>query len=74
MCLFNYIMILKSELATILRSERDAIEKYSPGVIRQELVRVTPLENFAIIISGIRRCGKSTLLVQSMKREEEFFS
>ncbi|MCP1663149.1 MULTISPECIES: ATP-binding protein [Methanocalculus] len=66
-------MILKSELATILRSERDALEKFSPGVIRQELVRVTPRENFAIIISGIRRCGKSTLLLQSMKREEEFF-
>ncbi len=35
---FHYTIILKSELATILRSERDAIEKYSPGVIRQELV------------------------------------
>ncbi len=70
---YSYTMILKSELRKILRSQRDAIERRKPGVTRQDLVRVKPLHNFAIIISGIRRCGKSTLLVQSMKREEEFY-
>ncbi|GAA5262939.1 ATP-binding protein [Methanocalculus sp. MC3] len=66
-------MILKSELRKILRSQREAMGRRKSGVIRQDLVRVKPLQNFAIIISGIRRCGKSTLLVQSMKREEEFY-
>ncbi len=66
-------MILKGELRKILRSQREAMGRRTPGVIRQDLERVKPLQNFAIIISGIRRCGKSTLLVQSMKREEEFY-
>jgi len=70
---YSYTMILKSELRKILRSQREAIERRKPGVTRQDLRRVKPLHNFAIIISGIRRCGKSTLLVQSMKREEEFY-
>lgn len=66
-------MILKSELRKILRSQREAMGRRTSGVIRQDLERLKPLRNFAIIISGIRRCGKSTLLVQSMKREEEFY-
>lgn len=66
-------MILKSELRQILRSQREAMERRTSGVIRQDLERLKPLRNFAIIISGIRRCGKSTLLVQSMKREEGFY-
>ncbi|HIJ05714.1 MAG: Uncharacterized protein XE11_1461 [Methanomicrobiales archaeon 53_19] len=66
-------MILKSELRQILRSQREAMGRRTSGVIRQDLERLKPLRNFAIIISGIRRCGKSTLLVQSMKREEGFY-
>lgn len=66
-------MILKSELRKILRFQREAMGRRTSGVIRQDLERLKPLRNFAIIISGIRRCGKSTLLFQSMKREEEFY-
>ena len=66
-------MILKSELRKILRSQRETMERRTSGVIREDLERVKPIQNFAIIISGIRRCGKSTLLIQSMKMEEEFY-
>lgn len=65
-------MILIDELSKIVGSQRNNIENRNPGIIRQDLKRVNPIENFAIVISGIRRCGKSTLLLQSMNREEKF--
>ncbi len=65
-------MILKDELSKILRSQRKGIEYRKLGTLRQDLEKIQPLVNFAIVISGIRRCGKSTLLLQSMNREEEF--
>ncbi len=65
-------MILIDELSKIVGSQRNNIERRNPGIIRQDLKKVNPIENFAIVISGIRRCGKSTLLLQSMNREEKF--
>lgn len=65
-------MILIDELSKIVGSQRHNIKNRNPGIIRQDLKKVNPIENFAIVISGIRRCGKSTLLLQSMNREEKF--
>lgn len=66
-------MILKDELAHIVRKQRAMIHSRDEGILREKLVNITPHTNFAVIITGIRRCGKSTLLVQSMKKEENFF-
>lgn len=66
-------MILKDELGRIVSSQRSGIEHRSPGTSREDLKKIRPLENFAIVISGIRRCGKSTLLLQSMKGEGGYF-
>lgn len=65
-------MILKDELAHIVRTQRAMIHSRDEGILREKLVNITPHTNFAVIITGIRRCGKSTLLVQSMKKEESF--
>jgi len=65
-------MILIDELSKIVGSQRHNIKNRNPGIIRQDLKKVNPIENFAIVISGIRRCGKSTLLLQSMNQEEKF--
>lgn len=65
-------MILKDELIQIVRSQGQMINSRNEGIIRQDLIKVNPQRNFAIIISGIRRCGKSTLLLQSMKKEGEY--
>jgi hypothetical protein len=65
-------MILKDELIKIVRSQRDNLGIRDMGTIRQDLIKINPIRNFAIVISGIRRCGKSTLLLQSMNKEENF--
>jgi len=66
-------MILKDELGRIAASQRSGIEHRSPGTSREDLKKIRPLKNFAIVISGIRRCGKSTLLLQSMKEEDRYY-
>lgn len=65
-------MILKDDLSQIIRAQRKNINNRNQGVLRLDLKKIQPLENFAIIISGIRRCGKSTLLLQSMNKAEKF--
>ena len=65
-------MILKDDLSRIVRSQRTNIEDRNAGIVRQDLKNVAPIVNFAIVLSGIRRCGKSTLLLQSMKNEQHF--
>ena len=42
------------------------------GVVRDELSRIDVNLPFAVMISGIRRCGKSTLLRQVMKSAQNF--
>ncbi len=69
----NIIMILKDELSKIVISQRENVERKEQGTFREDLQKVEPMENFTIVISGIRRCGKSTLLVQSMNMVENFY-
>ena len=66
-------MILRDDITKIVKSQRDAIIYRNQGVIRHDIIKIQPHQNFAIILSGIRRCGKSTLLVQMMKKEENFY-
>ena len=65
-------MILRDDITKIVKSQRNAIISRSQGIIRHDIIKIQPHQNFAIIISGIRRCGKSTLLMQMMKKEENF--
>ncbi len=44
-------MILKDELLKIIRSQRDSIKTRKMGILRQDLEKVHPAENFAIITS-----------------------
>ena len=39
------------------------------GVERNCLDLIPQIDNFATIITGIRRCGKSTVLLQLMKKK-----
>ncbi len=58
-------MIKKSELNEVIRQQRYRL-KISDTGLRRELLSSLPgdLKSHALIISGIRRCGKSTLLHQ----------
>ena len=56
----------KDQIRIILREQSDAFWQYDTGIVRTQLAKVeqaAPLPH-AVIISGLRRAGKSTLLAQ----------
>ncbi len=66
-------MILKETLRNIVKSQRKDIESLEEGIEREKLKEIEINIPFAIILSGIRRCGKSTLLQQIMKKLKKFY-
>jgi hypothetical protein len=65
-------MLLKETLRAIARSQRDELESLDAGVERKTDVIDADVP-FAVIISGVRRCGKSTLLRQLIKKRDGFY-
>ena len=60
--------MLESELRTIIENQNEeaARRKTLP---RDALASIRPVADFALIVTGVRRCGKSTLLRQWAERE-----
>ena len=57
-------MISKSDIVEAIRVQRERLRKFQ-SFRRDLLLSLPPLvADYALIISGIRRCGKSTLLAQ----------
>lgn len=64
-------MIRQEEIALVLDSQRELFLQPDEGLIRDALEDVPVADSFATIITGIRRCGKSTLLLQLLRRSYE---
>lgn len=62
-------MIRQEEIALVIDSQRETFLKQDSGFTRDELVNIPVADSFATIITGIRRCGKSTLLLQLLRRD-----
>jgi hypothetical protein len=65
-------MILKETLVEVSITQHEILLKTSPGVIREKLNTLEISPGFALVISGIRRCGKSTLLRQMVGNQKKF--
>lgn len=66
-------MILKETLRNIIKSQREELSLYEEGVEREKIRQMDLDVPFAIVISGVRRCGKSTLMRQMMKKVKNFY-
>lgn len=66
-------MIDKESLRKVVRLQREELKIFEQGVLREELEKIDINVFFAVILSGIRRCGKSTLLRQLMKKADGFY-
>lgn len=62
-------MIRQDEIALVINSQRGVFYKQDSGFNRDALVNIPVADSFATIITGIRRCGKSTLLLQLLRRD-----
>ena len=61
----------QSLIASVIDAQKNEIAKKPKGLTREVINDVPVIENFASIITGIRRCGKSTLLLQTLKKIKE---
>ena len=50
--------------------EQESYRKVHPGMVRDALPDLPSVEGFATIVTGVRRCGKSTLLGQWASRQD----
>ncbi len=71
-------MLRKDLLKEVIMDQRSTILGKDPGIPRHALDRISQLLELphVVVISGVRRCGKSTLLRQIIKEhyaDEDFF-
>lgn len=66
-------MIIKENLAEIIKSQKEWLLNTERGIKRDKLESIKLSESFALVITGIRRCGKSTLLNQLASKEKNFY-
>ena len=60
-------MLLKSTIREVVLTQKEEMKTYAMGVGRELLEKIRLDTGFVIIITGIRRSGKSTLLRQLMQ-------
>jgi hypothetical protein len=60
-------MVLQSSLNQVIETQKTNLSQKDPGLKRDALATLPDLSAFALIVSGIRRCGKSTLLFQLLQ-------
>ena len=63
-------MIDKETIKQVIILQRDSLDKAEIGTPREEQKELKILDSFALIITGVRRCGKSTLLHQLIKKQK----
>lgn len=61
-------MVLKSEIEKAYHLQQFAIKAKDKTVSRHYLQKINPTSKLIEVISGIRRCGKSTLMKQIVKK------
>lgn len=69
----HLIMILKSVLEEVAKSQAKNLKRFDYGIDRELLNKIAFRQGFALIISGIRRSGKSTLAMQAAKKLRKFY-
>ena len=62
-------MLLKSDIKRIWELQKEMVARAEPGIPREALDDFTIPVKHTIILTGIRRCGKSTLLYQLMAKK-----
>ena len=62
-------MLQQAQISSVIDAQRELFLQKDGKLLREALTQVPAIENFATIITGIRRCGKSTLLLQVLKKK-----
>ncbi len=63
-------MLTKETLRDVIASQKESLNKLEQGIPREKEEEVRIEESFALIITGVRRCGKSTFLNQMLRKQK----
>ncbi len=63
-------MITKETLREVIVSQKDSLNRLELGIPREKEKELRIEDSFALIITGVRRCGKSTLLNQILRKQK----
>jgi predicted AAA+ superfamily ATPase len=64
-------MVKQAAIEQVAQDQRSKIDSESKGIKREALPFLPELERHALIVTGIRRCGKSTLLLQLLESKHK---
>ena len=64
-------ILTQQKLAGAIDYQKNTLTTIDYGLQRENFSSIPQIDNFATIVTGIRRCGKSTLLLQKMKNDKE---
>lgn len=66
-------MIDRETIKQVIVWQRESLDSAEVGTLREEQKELKLLDSFATIIVGVRRCGKSTLLHQLIKKQKKAY-
>jgi len=64
-------MLTKETLKEVIQSQKKLLEVLDPGTVRETAIKIE--ESFATILTGVRRCGKSTFLNQLLRKQKNAY-
>ena len=64
-------MVTQQNIAETIDLQRKELESSSLGIQREVFDLLPQADNFATIVTGLRRCGKSTLLLQKIRQKPD---
>ncbi len=64
-------MISKEILRNVIVSQREFLDNSEQGTLREMSKEIKIEDSFTLIITGVRRCGKSTFLNQLLKKQKK---
>ena len=62
-------MLKQKDIAEVIDAQKARFVNKTDGVVREMLPLVSIPENFVGIVTGVRRCGKSTMLLQVLRAQ-----
>ncbi|MBQ2907171.1 MAG: ATP-binding protein [Bacteroidales bacterium] len=63
-------MITKEILENVIDNQQKDFESINAGLQREVFASIPQIDSFATVVTGLRRCGKSTLLLQKLRKEK----
>ena len=64
-------MLSKETIKNVITSQREFLDSSEQGTLREESKEIKIEDSFALIITGVRRCGKSTLMKKILKKQKK---